>query len=618
MTIARPSVADSIGPPRRSTYGTAATAGCVAAIVAVITLTYWPVLMSGNRVLFNADFFQFLARHEAVFQSVWWYHELPLRSHWLGGGFNTIADPEDPTLNPLVLFSLVLGPVNGIKAIGYISMLIAGLSTFAFARRILGYTHWGALYSAVVFGTCLFVPGRMAGGNPNETYGVWLPLCLLLVALSRRGRRWPVVALSVVFYTMLTDGKQTALMVMMYVGILCVLAIWPSLHVFDDQDRPASTRDVQPILSLAAALGLTFIIALPRLLPLFELMARHGGIAAMLEQHPVNALFPRELWKGIIGWNRAIDSETLSRDLVTVGVVPFALATIALLAFWRRTIALVLVTLLFCWLIMAQRAPVDLLALLRKAPILDAIERPYKSFSFQIAFTLSLVAGRAFDLLRRLHSRSVEALVALVLIAISVGFLQPRSTAILAGAFTHDAPEPDIPSGYFNVAAADGVFGLKAWRAVPYLNMRRNVGTSVGYFSAVAAVQPTTVAAKYVVGSDDQYTPNPAYRGEAYFLEGGAAGSVAAVEFEPNVMNVSVAVNRPATLVINQNYDRSWHTSRGTLSDSQGLIAVHLAETGSYAIRLRYVPVSFYAGVALMIVGLSAAAFLYRRYEVVQ
>jgi hypothetical protein len=573
------------------------------------------VLTSGGRVLFNADFFQFLARHESVYQSVWWYHELPLRSHWLGGGFNTIADPEDPTLNPLVVFSLVLGPINGIKAIGYVSMLIAGLSTYAFARRVLRYTQWGALYSALVFGTCLFVPGRMAGGNPNEAYGVWLPLCLLLVALSSPGRRWPVVTLSVVFYTMLTDGKQTALMVMAYVGILSLLAIWPSLHVFEDADHAAGRRNMRPIVSLVIALGLTFIIALPRLMPLFELMARHGGIAPLLEQHPVNALVPRELWKGITGWNRAIDSETLNRDLVTVGMLPVVLACIALVAFWRRTIAWALVTLLFCWLILAQHAPVDLLALLRKAPILDAIERPYKSFSFQIAFTLSLVAGGAFDLLRRLQSRAVEALIALTLIAFSVGFLQTRSTAILAGAFTHDAPAPDIPAGYFNVAAANGVYGLKAWRAVPYLNMRRNVGTSIGYFSAVASAQPTTVAAKYIVASDDQYIPNPAYRGEAYFIDGATDGSVVATAFEPNAMTMSVEVKQPATLIINQNYDRSWHSSRGTISDSNGLIAIHLPDAGAYSIHLRYLPVSFYAGMVMMIIGLCAAEIIYRRSD---
>ena len=596
---------------RRHGVTTMATVGAVATIIGVVTITYWPVLTSGNRVLFNGDFFQFLARHESVAQSIWWYHELPLRSPWLGGGFNTIADPEDPTLNPLVLLSVALGPVNGIKAIGYLSLLIASLSTYAFARRILGYTQWGALYSALVFGTCLFLPGRLAGGNPNELYGVWVPACLLLVGLSRTGRRWPVVMLSLVFYTMLTDGKQTALMVMAYVGILSVLAI-VSNGIFSGPDRQSETPDYQPLVAYAVALGLTFLIGLPRLLPLFELMARHGGIVPMLAQHPVNAYFPSELWTGVLGLGRPIDSETLSRDLVTVGVIPVVLSGIALLVFFRQTIAWALVTFLFCWLILAQHAPIDLAALLRKLPILDAIERPYKSFSFEIAFTLSLIAGRTFGLLRQFQSRRVEAVIALVLIAFSVGFLEPRASAILAGAFTHDEPDPGIASGFYNVAAAKGVFGLHAWRAVPYLNMQRNVGTSVGYFSAVA-VDPVAVAAKYVVNSDDQYIANPAYRGEAYFDDGGKAGDVLASVFKPDAMLVSVNVKEPATLLINQNYDRSWHTDRGILSASGGLIAVRLPDVGSYTVTLRYVPIAFYAGVALTSLGLAALVIVDRR-----
>ena len=52
-------------------------------------------------------------------------------------------------------------------------------------------------------------------------------------------------------------------------------------------------------------------------------------------------------------------------------------------------------------------------------------------------------------------------------------------------------------------------------------------------------------------------------------------------------------------VIINQNYHRDWHSSRGRLSDHGGLIALHLTEPGSYAVRLNYRPRSFYAGIAL-------------------
>jgi hypothetical protein len=76
---------------------------------------------------------------------------------------------------------------------------------------------------------------------------------------------------------------------------------------------------------------------------------------------------------------------------------------------------------------MAHHAPVDLLALLWRLPVFDTLYRPYKYFSFEIAFTVAIVGGYTFHLLRQLHSRRVEALLATILIAFSVGFLYPRS-----------------------------------------------------------------------------------------------------------------------------------------------------------------------------------------------
>lgn len=589
----------------------------VSAIAAVVTLTYLPVLTSGDRLLFNDDFFQYASRHESVAQSIRQFGALPLRSHWLGGGFHTIADPEDPTLNPLVLFSVVLGAVNGIKAIGYLSMLIGGLSTYAFARRILGYTEWGALFSALVFGICLFVPARIAGGNPNEVYGAWLPLCLLLIGLARPGRRWPVIVLSVVFYTMVSDGKLTALMAFFYIGLLCAAALVPPLRIFPGDRGTGARFDYGPLTCFLTALALAIVISLPRLLPAFEVILDSGGIAPMIAAHPqvyspegVNAYSFDELWKGAVGWDRRVEPALLNRDLVTVGTLPVVLAGITLLVYWRQALPWMLLLLLFCWLILAHHAPVDLLAALWNLPIFDTIYRPYKYFSFQIAFTLAILAGRSFDLLREMQPRRVEALLALILTAFSVGFLYPRASAMLSGAFTRE--EPDLPAAetLFQVAEQEPG-GAHPRGAVPYFNLRRGIGTLSG-FTPVPV--PTTVAPRFLVSEDDRYVENPAYRGEAYVLDEGAGNKVTAAVFESNAMSLSVELTSPAMIVINQNYHRDWHADRGMLLAHDGLLAVRLTEPGAYAVRFRYHPRSFYAGVALTALALLAAVVFRRSW----
>lgn len=588
----------------------------VMVIVAVVTLTYLPVLTSGDKILLNNDFFQYASRHESVAQSVRLYQTLPLRSHWLGGGFPTIADPEDPTLNPLVLFSVVLGAVKGIKAIGYLAMLIGGLSTYGLARQILGYTRWGALFSALVFATCLFVPSRIAGGNPNETYGAWLPLCLLLVGLAAQGRRWALAILPVVFYTMISDGKLAALMAMLYVGVVCLLGVVPRLRVLSPNGEGSPRLDHRPLMLFLVAIGLTILIGLPRLLPALEMISDRGGIATMVVAHPqtysaegVNAYSFDELWKGVRGYDRGIGTEMLNRDLVTVGVLPLVLSGVALLVFWRRTLAWGIVLALFSWLILAHHAPVDLLAALWNLPVFDAIYRPYKYFSFQIAFTLAIVAGQSFHLLQRFGSRRVEGAIAVILIAVSVGFLYPRSTNMLAAAFVVDQPAVEKPrEGFFNVVASD-LGGIRPTRANPYLNVLRNVGTLTAFTPVPLA---TTVAPAYFIGAQDQYIPNPAYRGEAYFVDADAGDTVAATAFQPNSMAVLVDVKAPGTLVVNQNYHRDWHADRGALSDFHGLLALRLDEPGRYSVQFDYRPRSFYAGVAGMLVGLLGLAAMWR------
>jgi hypothetical protein len=114
---------------------------------------------------------------------------------------------------------------------------------------------------------------------------------------------------------------------------------------------------------------------------------------------------------------------------------------------------------------------------------------------------------------------------------------------------------------------------------------------------------------RYFVNAADSYIPNPQYRGEAYFLGADeASGDVGQYAFGPNSITVPVTVREPGILVINQNYHPAWQTDRGELLDREGLIAVRLRETGSYAVRLSYLPRSFVTGLAVTVLSIAAWA----------
>ena len=104
----------------------------ISIIVIIITLSSVPVFKSWSKLNFDVDFLQYASRHETIRKSLIEYHTFPTRSHWLGGGFPTLGDPEDPTLNPLVLITILFDPIIGLKLIVFFALLIGGLATYCF------------------------------------------------------------------------------------------------------------------------------------------------------------------------------------------------------------------------------------------------------------------------------------------------------------------------------------------------------------------------------------------------------------------------------------------------------------------------------------------------------
>ncbi|HGJ64515.1 TPA: hypothetical protein ENS27_03900, partial [bacterium] len=246
-----------------------------ALIFVLILASSIPPLLSGNKLNDNDDFFQYLGRHEAVRKAVFEFHTFPQRSFWFGGGYPTIGDPEDPTLNPLIILTFVFGSIRSLKIIPFLAILIGGFSTYALGRHVLGYTKWGSLFSGLIFGLSLFIPLRIQDGNPNEVYAGFLPLCLLLIGLACRGRKIALLILPFVLYTMLSDGKLNAMMIFLYLIIICVFDVIPKFNTFASSEKKIKTR---PIKIIILALIVTFFIGMIRILPALDLIASKGGI----------------------------------------------------------------------------------------------------------------------------------------------------------------------------------------------------------------------------------------------------------------------------------------------------------------------------------------------------
>jgi len=591
-------------------------------VLLITTLSWIPTLTSGRRLNMDEDFFLYAARHEAVRQSVIRHRTFPLRSHWFGGGFPTLGEPEDPALNPLVLLSVLFGAVIGIKMIGFLAALISAMGTYAVTRYILKYTRWGALFSALIMATSLYVPQRMGGGNPNEIWPAYLPLCMLLLALSCRGRRAALFALPLLLYAMLSDGKQTFIVAVFYLGLLCLLGALPMFSMLSPE-LPGRRFSVRGVQVLVLALVVTFFIGMVRILAVLELMEARGGLMGAEPFGHVGlkaaiGISWHQLWHFVPGAHGVSHS-------VTVGWLPLILLVIAACCFPRRALPWAITAVLFCWLVLAEKAPINLFRLLEGVPLFSAIGRPYKFLGFEIVLSIAIGAGQFFWLLQRLRYRWLEHICALVLIILAVSFLYPKAVARQRDTYTVEiafegwAPEPE----FFNVQG----LGLSRNRSEPtgavgYLNVLQNVGT-IDWYAAITL--PENAVPRYFVDARNRAIWNPAYRGEAFFV-GEAEPSVEAPSaaahptFRPNSIDVDVTVREPGILVINQNYHPAWRSGRGELFDRDGLIALRLRETGSYTIHLRYLPRSFVVGLAVSVLSLAGWAlacwtFLGRRLQ---
>src|SRR3989339_389204 len=175
-------------------------------IMLVTFLCQYPLIKSIKKISMDEDFLQYASRHLSFRKSIIEYHQFPLRSHYFGGGYPTIAEPEDPSLSPFVTLTLIFGEVVGLKLIAIAIYMIGTISMFFLCRRVLFYNIEGALFSTLSFSLASWFHMRVFGGNFNELYYFFVPLMFYLFEKYNTDKKYffPLVLLLTI---VLMDGK---------------------------------------------------------------------------------------------------------------------------------------------------------------------------------------------------------------------------------------------------------------------------------------------------------------------------------------------------------------------------------------------------------------------------
>ncbi len=159
------------------------------------------------------------------------HHQLPIRSHLLGGGFPTIGHPFDgswaPTLLPVILF----GDVIGVKVNLLLLMLLGAWGMWGLARGWLGVGPPAAALAALGFAFSGWLPSMMLVGFYPQCLYLLTPalLRLLWVDAEHAPRRSTLLAGFVLFLLLQQAGNAT-LAVAWFVGVATWLKVAADEH----------------------------------------------------------------------------------------------------------------------------------------------------------------------------------------------------------------------------------------------------------------------------------------------------------------------------------------------------------------------------------------------------
>jgi hypothetical protein len=316
---------------------------------------------------------------------------------------------------------------------------------------------------------------------------------------------------------------------------------------------------------------------------------------------------PREASYGADGW-------PAGREYAHLGL-PW-LAVLLLLPSWlvvgRRLAPWLLAGAVFGALCFGPNSPVDLYGpLIWNMEPLRGISQFYKYGNYFVMLVAVLGSGAVLDpLLERLAGpriRGVVIALALTGLGISLAFnARPLATlcrlplpaAAPAEAFhqvaaTHN-PIPELGEHvYRERARVDGLVEL--------YNLRDGVGTVDWY--ADIYLPEHAVPARRIDPETGQAADNPDYPGEVVVAEG--QGRVVSWRLRANTIEVTVALDGPCTLAINQNHAPGWRSDDGEVFARHGRLALRLAGTGERTVELRYRPVRFLRGLGISLFALA-------------
>jgi hypothetical protein len=567
----------------------------------------WPCVLGGLLSLLSAlfvqpifdepknwgiqDWDQHLFYHGVPRMTLLEHGELPLWNPYHGGGLPGLANPQSPFLSPAFLCVLVFGVVVGIKVEIWIHWLI-GLTGGYLLGRDFGLARPSSLVVAAVYMLSGLHVLAITAGMTTFLPAAYLPWTVWLYRRGTEDGRAALGAGALLAITFFGGGAHLVLLTFVFLLLYTAAEVTfggASLRVWS---RTFATTAVS-----AACLGAV------KLLPSAALLRRFPRVEDAYSGYSLESLAFALLHADQRLSGPAPGSEAgllrgmswgLDENGMYIGPGIALLIVIGVVTRLRRHKALAASSVALLWLMLGNRAPLSLWALLHELPVFEGM-RVAQRFRFPFMLCAALFAGVGFELVQRwtwrLRSQRVGALAAA---SVFLAALVPLFGNGRAFGEAFSIPPLTVErSDQFRQARKLLTYDSRGWKS----------DASPGALSSWSALYPALLSN---LGTIDAYEPildrfvspalasdAPAYRGEVFFDRGERRCSL--VSWSPNRWVIDVDAGEPGVVVVNQNYFEGWHTNANTVIDHGGLIGLPI-DAGRQRVTLRYLPQSFLVG----------------------
>jgi hypothetical protein len=528
------------------------------------------------------------------------YGEFPLWNPYNWSGVPMLANPESRFLAPTFLLTLAFGEVIAVKLEVVLFLWIGMFGAWKLALDSELETL-GAIGCALLLMLNGWYAIHLAVGHLWALNIALLPWVLFFYRRGLGDLRYSLATSAALLWMFFSGGVYPLMMT----GLL--LALYSLLRVARAHGDWIAHARLFGFVSVQ-----TLALSAVKLLPTAESLSKYPRTTAADGGYTLtslaNALFSRaqtlfDAWAA-----RPLDfNGTQLHESLYIGLVAFALVVFGVTRSIRKHPEWTVLLFVFTWIALGTHAPVSLWSGVHALPGFDNMRVPERLGVVMLLF-FSLLLGSGLDGVRDLvqrvaPDRAATAVTAALSLVVAADLFVVNAP-VLADAFPIPPLEVEradefVQKRSFSLYGPEGVVPPES----PFLS------SGSGLYPALLSNQGSTFGYRVLPArSRAESVDSDKYQGEVFVQQTTGLAKIEA--WSPNRIRVSLAVDGPGFVVVNQNWDEGWKTVDGRPTRALADKLTVRVEPEDTEVELYYRPTSFVVGAAITGVAILLLVFV--------